>query len=297
MNKFIRKINDQINDLKMDVNQHNRNLDEIMPLIHKILTMEDLNKLENSLTGLIEKQNADAKGKFADKKEIIKSIKSIESQVKIFMKNLDKEREKEKNESVILASKPVGGYKCASCEAYIGELKDSYTYIPWNKYHGAERPYRLGSSFSRILQGLNIEKTFNPFIHRNLLPIENSKRPPQITSNNNCSSVKKERKFPPLTKVPSEHDMIKNTTIDEPFLDISSNNKRYQNTKNFWGITNLRTVGNETNYWIKNKNKEGNIKNQTKGSEKVFKISKKVIKTKISNTSEDLENHLYMPNF
>ena len=297
MNKFIQKINNQINEIKIDVNQHNRNLDEIMPLIHKILTMEDLNKLENSLTGLILKQNADAKGKFADKKEIIKSIKSIESQVKIFMKNLDKEREKEKNESAILASKPVGGYKCASCEAYIGELKDSYTYIPWNKYHGAEKPYRLGSSFSRILQGLNIEKTFNPFIHKNLLPIENNKKL-QITSGNNCSSVKKERKFPPLTKVPSEHDMIKNTTIDEPFLDLYSNNKRYQNTKNFWG-TNIRTVGNETNYWTKNKNKERSLKYQSqynKGSEKVFKISKKVIKTKISNTSEDLENHLYMPN-
>jgi len=41
-----------------------------MPLIRKILTMEDLNKLENSLTGLIEKQNEDAKGKYADKKDI-----------------------------------------------------------------------------------------------------------------------------------------------------------------------------------------------------------------------------------
>ena len=100
----------------MDVNDHNRNLDEIMPLFRKILTMDDLNKLQDSLTGLIEQQKSDAMGKFADKKEIIKSIKSIESQVKIFMKNLDKEREKEKNESVILASKPVGGYKCASCE-------------------------------------------------------------------------------------------------------------------------------------------------------------------------------------
>ena len=82
------------------------------------------------------------------------------------MKNLNQEREKEKNEGVILASKPVGGYKCASCEAFIGELKDSYTYLPWNKYHGEEKPYRKGSSLSRILQGLNIENTFNPFIDK-----------------------------------------------------------------------------------------------------------------------------------
>ena len=248
LNKSIKQVDNKIADLKIDVNQHNRIIDEIMPLIHKILTLEDLNKLENSLTGLIEQNHADAIGKFADKKEIIKSIKSIESQVKIFMKNLDKEREKEKNESVILASKPVGGYKCASCEAYIGELKDSYTYLPWNKYHGTERPYRLGSSFSRILQGLNIEKTFNPFIHTKLILKGNDKK--NKISTNKSSSVKKEKKFPPLVHAPSEHEMIKNTTINEHFLiNTPSSSNRYQNIKDLWG-NNLRTVGNETTLYI-----------------------------------------------
>ena len=98
--------------------------------------------------------------------------------LKFLWKILDKEREKEKekNESVILAFKPVGGYKCSSWEVYIGELKDSYTYLPWNKYHGEERPYRLGISFRRILQGLNLEDTFNPFLHRYLLQNENNKK-------------------------------------------------------------------------------------------------------------------------
>ena len=295
-NKFVKDIKRKISDIQMDVNQHNRHLDEIMPVIQKILTSDDLNKLENSLTGLIEKQNADALGKFADKKEIIKSIKSIESQVKIFMKNLDKEREKEKNDSVILASKPVGGYKCASCESYIGELKDSYTYLPWNKYHGSERPYRLGSSFSRILQGLNIENTFNPFIHKNLLQSENSKKY-QMT--NNCSSVKKVKKFAPLAHVPSEHDMIKNQTIDEPFNLEPNTTKRYrhQNMKNMWANKTLRTAGNETTYWAKNKPRDISFKNQQiKGIEKMFKVSKKVIKTRKNNISEDYENHYYMPN-
>ena len=295
-NKFIKDINRKITDLQMDVNQNNRNMDEIMPLIQKILTSEDLNKLENSLTGLIEKQNVDAMGKFANKQEIIKSIKSIESQVKVFMKNLDKEREKEKNESVILASKPVGGYKCASCESYIGELKDSYTYIPWNKYHGSERPYRLGSSFSRILQGLNIENTFNPFIHRNLLDNNNKKF--QVT--NNCLSVKRvKKKIPPLAHVPSEHDMIKTQTIDEPINMDLNYNKRYQNIKNIniWGNKTLRTMGNETNYWNKNKSKDNSYKShQNKGIAKLFKVSKKVVKTKINNISEDIDSHYVIPN-
>ena len=290
--KFIKEIKRKINDLQMDVDQNNRNLDEIMPLLKKILTADDLDKLQNSLTGLIEKQNADAMGKFANKKEIVKSIKSIESQVKIFMKNLDKEREKEKNESVILASKPVGGYKCASCEAYIGELKDSYSYIPWNKYHGSERPYRLGSSFSRILQGLNIDYTFNPFIHKNLIKNESSKK---YFIKNNCSSVKKVKKILPFMRVPSEHDMVKNTTINEQFnMNSTSNNKRYQDSKYLWGNKTAKTSGNDY-HWLKNKNKD-NKNQQIKSVEKMFKVSKKVIKSKINNTSEDMENHYFMPN-
>ena len=297
--KFKKDIKNKITDLQMDVNEHNRNLDEIMPVIQKILTLDDLNKLENSLTGLIEKQNEDANGKFADKKEIVKCIKSIESQVKIFMKNLDKEREKEKNESVILASKPVGGYKCASCESYIGELKDSYTYLPWNKYHGVERPYRLGSSFSRILQGLNIENTFNPFLHRHL--IQNEKNKNFLISNTNFSSIKKERKIPLIPHVPSEHDMIKNQTIDEPFsLDSKNdiNSKRYPKIRSLWGNQILRTSGNETNYKIKFKNKDNSFKGQqNKSVEKTYKVSKKIIKTKVNNNaSEDIESRFIMPN-
>ena len=294
-NKFNQYVNKTLNELKMDVNDHNRNLDEIMPLFRKILTMDDLNRLQDSLTGLIEKQNADANGKFADKKEIIKSIKSIESQVKIFMKNLDKEREKEKNESVILASKPVGGYKCASCEAYIGELKESYTYLPWNKYHGSERPYRLGSSFSRILQGLNLENTYNPFIHKNYM---NANKKNYLLASN-CLSVKKVKKIPPLARITSENDLIKNQTIEEHFsTDVSNTNKRYQSKTNLWGSKTIRTMGNNYNSWNKSKNNNNTSfhKNTPKKVEKLFKVSKKVVRSKINNTSEDIENHYYMPN-
>ena len=63
----------------------------------------------------------------------------------------------------------------------------------------------------------------------------------------------------------------------------------------------MRTVGNETNYWFKNKNKNKDKDNSFKGAhnkefEKMLKISKKVVKTKINKTSEDLDNQYYMPN-
>jgi len=44
-----------------------------------------------------------------------------------------KEKE-EKANKWLLSKKPVGGNSCASCEAYLGELQEDKTYIPWNHY-------------------------------------------------------------------------------------------------------------------------------------------------------------------
>jgi hypothetical protein len=300
-NKFIKEINKTILDIRMDVNDHNRSLDQIMPMIQKILTMEDLKKLESSLIELIEKQNALSQGKFADKKEIIKSIKSIEAQVKLFMDNLDKEREKEKNDGCILASRPVGGYKCASCEAYIGDLKESTAYLPWNKIHGFQKPYRLGSSFSRILQGLNLDNTFNPFLQKNLLRNEGDKK---YKLSNESLSVKKVRKIPPLDYLATDNYMIKDLVIDEPHSIDNSN--YYYSTKGRFPQSRvnlnktLRTLRNDANLELRNVRKDTsfNSNNNQQNHEvvKSLKISKKTIQTKVSNSSEDPGNRYFMPN-
>ena len=303
-NKFCKEINKAFMDLKIDVNDHNRNLDQIMPLFNKILTLDDLNKLENSLTELIEKKKNDAWGKFANKKEIIKSIQSIESKVKLFMKNLNEEREKEKNENgAILASKPFGGYKCASCEAYLGELKNSYTYLPWNKIHGEEKSYRKGNSLSRILQGLNIENTYNPFIdNKNFIKAEKRNRNNRnINSTNYCLSVKNIKKLHPLLHVVSENNMVKNQIIEENLgLENTNENKKFQNRINLIRIKSFKGFrkGSEENLLNKSKDKDKNndksFNKKKKDNENNF--SKKVIKTKINNIRENFENHYYIPN-
>ena len=299
-NKYTKEINKILSEIKMDVNDHNRSLDIIMPMIQKILTMEDLKKLESSLVELIEKQKALSSGKFANKKEIIKSIKSIEAQVKLFMENLEKEREKEKNEGCILASRQLPGYKCASCEAYIGDIKESTGYLPWNKIQGVQKPYRLGSSFSRILQGLNIDNTFNPFLQKNILKSEDKKK--YVLSSNECLSVKKVRKVPPLMHMNSEYNLFKDLAIDEAFsLDNNANyfkgSQKYQNKSNLNKV--LRSISNEANS-DKNSKKDNSFnKNNNQLSNEVvktLKISKKIIQTKFNNTNEDIGNSYYMPN-
>ena len=77
-------------------------------------------------------------------------------------------------------------------------------------------------------------------------------------------------------------------------------NKRYHNLKNFWGGKTMKTMPNEYTYLNKKKNKEIIIVNKSdiksNRGEKMFNVTKKKVKTKINNISEDIENKYYMPN-
>ena len=325
--KNIKAINKKMNDLQMDVNEHNRNLGEIMPKIRNIIDIEEINKLNRKIDELMLKNNNEAANKSLDKEEIIKNIKSIESQVKIFMKKLENENEKEKlqNENCILASRPVGGFKCASCEAYIGDIKESNIFLPWNKYHGFDRPYRLGSSFSRILQGLNIEQNYNPFLHKkNFLKSENGKR---YKSQNESLSVKRVRKIPPLNQITIleengkknniiEINKINNKTVDENLklsetnaLGIINSNKiKNKLNLSLWGIKSLKNFGNEKNILTlnilsKNKKKNNNSFDKDKSNNdimeenliKIKRIPKGNKGNKANISSDENENNLVIP--
>ena len=319
--KNIKDLYKKINDMQMDVNEHNRNFGEIMPKIKKIVDIEELNKLQRKIDELISRNgNESNNNKSLDSEEIIKNIKAIESQVKIFMKKLETENEKEKlqNDNCILASRPVGGFKCASCETYIGDIKESNVFLPWNKYHGYDRPYRLGSSFSRILQGLNIEQNYNPFLQRKiLLKSENKKR---NHVQNESLSVKKVKKIPPLNQLTFSQEnnnekinKISNKTLEEnnkfnesSALGIIHSTKRKKKLNlNLWGIKSLKNLGNEKNILTlnvvskkKKKNSGSFDKDKNNNSiteEKIVKISKKPKGNTNNMSSDENENHLVIP--
>ena len=319
-------INKKISKLQMDVNEHNRNFAELMPKLEGILDINEFNKLKKNVEDLMSKSGSlVSSNKSLDTQEIIKNIKSMEAQVKIFMKKLENESEKEKeriNDNCILASRPVGGFKCASCETYIGDIKENNIYLPWNKYHGQDRPYRLGSSFSRILQGLNIEQNYNPFLHKkNYLKSENDKR---YQIQNDSLSVKKIRKIPPLNQLTISETNLEhkfnnsksiNKTIDEQKSNeyngsgfVTNNKLKKKLNVNLWGIKSLKNLGNDKNVMTinvpsKSTNKRNfeansfdkdNINNKNFLQEKVLKITKKPKGNQINN-SEENENNLIVP--
>ena len=150
-------------------------VDDILNSIKNKSSFKDLKSLEDEMNIKLEELKLSSTKKFADRIETIKNIKYIDQQIKHIVKVYIKKLEK--NDNWLLAKKPINGNLCASCESYIGDLKDSNPYIPWNKYpfqNQGDKVYRLGNGFSKMLQLFQVEEndkknvntnTYNPNIN------------------------------------------------------------------------------------------------------------------------------------
>ena len=168
-NELIKTINNQISALQSECDEFRRYFTDILPMIKTLATITDLKNLEDALKAMLEEYKLLAQRKFADKIETQKSIKLIDTQIKHFIAEYIKKGEK--GENWMLAAKPVGGYKCASCESYIGELTNKWEYLPWNKYPTrdfVDKSYRMGNGFSRMLQKLNLDVRRSEDLGQNL---------------------------------------------------------------------------------------------------------------------------------
>ena len=133
--------------------------DEIIEALKNRTCFKDLKVLEDVVLGKIEELKISSSKKFADHNDTYKTLKYLEQQIKnitqVFIKKM------EKSESTwLLAKKPINTV-CASCESYIGELKDTGTYVPWNKYPSKDpndKLYRLGNGYSKMLQMIQIDE-------------------------------------------------------------------------------------------------------------------------------------------
>ena len=117
---------------------------------------EDMKLLEQLMNNKLEELKLYTLRKLADKIETNRNIKYLDSQIRhiidFYLKKSDKA------ESWLIAKKPLGGYSCASCESYLGELKNAKEFTPWSKYPNRDdKNYRYGNGFSRMLNMLNVD--------------------------------------------------------------------------------------------------------------------------------------------
>ena len=151
----------ELESLRKDNEEHKRILEEVVTKLALCATSKDVSELEDTINTLLSELKLSIHKKYAEKYEMNKLIKVLETKIR----QLTDENAKrmEGGENWLLAKRPLNGYKCASCEAYLDNLAGPQDYLPWNKYPSreADKAYRMGSGFSHMLQMMNTEYVRN----------------------------------------------------------------------------------------------------------------------------------------
>ena len=163
-NEYKQNVIKYINDFKEKNLEFNNKFNNLVENDLKLkASLKDVKTLEDDFNVKLEDVKILFGNNFMEKKEILKNLKFLENQIKICLENSKK---LDRSESWLLSKRPMN--VCASCEAYIGELKENSSFVPWNKYpikeiandnnnNSANKLYRVGSGFSKMLQIMNVE--------------------------------------------------------------------------------------------------------------------------------------------
>ena len=122
-------------------------------------SFNDMKALEEDFDAKLEDLKLTLSKKFADRVESNKNFKFLDQQLKNIVQIYIKKNEKESS-NWLIAKKPLNSNLCASCDSYIGDLKENSNFVPWNKYPNreGEKLYRLGNGFSKMLQLVHMDE-------------------------------------------------------------------------------------------------------------------------------------------
>ena len=154
---FIKRNSKDKDKLERGIDELRRLFKDILEAFNKKADEKDLKDFETLLNNKLEELKLMSGKKFADKIDTGKTLKYLDTQIKYILDILNKKNDR--NENWLIAKKPIGGHACASCESYLGELKENDDYVAWNKYPHREhdKNYRVGNGFSRMLNMLNLD--------------------------------------------------------------------------------------------------------------------------------------------
>ena len=200
-------------------------------------TQNELRTMEQSILNLIEELKNELSKKFMEKPEILKNIRILELQIKNIYDNNGIPHFKE-GDNWLLAKKPMNNYLCASCESYLGELKNKNIFLPWNKIPPHEnKKYRMGSGFSKMLQLVNMDLMKNAEKINNNLSIKIDDRKsnqevlrqlPRISSQVSMRHLNNSNTFSPINNDNSEQRQNNSADGMDNLEAINSNNNQEQ---------------------------------------------------------------------
>ena len=196
--KFVRQegFNEAISNIHKSIDSNRKEFSEIRLDIDCLRTkdlnikanLRDLKNLEDTVLAKMETLKELIRDKYVEKTMLVKNLKYLELQTKQL---IEETKKNEKQENWLLAKKPFNGHLCASCEAYIGDLKPNTNskYVAWNKYpikDPIDKVFRINAGFSKVLQMVHNQDNNNERAKSNSL--NNSKE------ERNNSSAEIERK-------------------------------------------------------------------------------------------------------
>ena len=175
------KMNKKIDKILTKESDNYRMIQEIYKKLNNFVTETELQNLEQYFLNLLNETKIKIAKNYIDKTELQKNIKFIDIRIKQLEESSSKE-----NENWLLAKKPINGFLCASCEAYIGDLKSNDDIATWNRLadRKGKRNYRIGHGFSTMLKLINSdilkraekENNNNSYINNNALKQDENKK-------------------------------------------------------------------------------------------------------------------------
>ena len=157
--EFIKEESKIKEKFKKDIDNHKHFNEEIIEALKKAASIHDLKSLEDYLVDLFEEFKEKTYKYFPRKSDVNKNIRALELQIKQLYDLIIKKDEKTDN--WMLAKKPLGGFSCASCENYLGDLKENDEKVFWNQFPEHDNKdiniNRIGNGFSRILNMINVK--------------------------------------------------------------------------------------------------------------------------------------------
>ena len=139
--------------IKKDLDSYRHFYDEIIETLKKAASVQDLKSLVEYLLDLFDEFKDRTNKIYPKKSEINKNFKALELQIRQLYEYIIKKDEN--NDNWLLAKRPIGGSSFASCESYIGDLKENNEKVLWNQLPEREiittNTNRIGNGFSRIL--------------------------------------------------------------------------------------------------------------------------------------------------
>ena len=214
--KYKTKTDEEINEIWGKISGLGEQYEEIFNKIKDNCTLNDLDAMKNVILEKTKELFLTMKNKDIDNT----SLQTLQKDFKKLLKLL---ADKEEKENWLLAKKPIGNYSCASCENYLGNLKDDTDkHIHWKKLpikiknkESNDNIYKIGNGYSRLLRMINFDSNGIPSLN----PFENvSEHIKSIPTNMNENSKSK------------EHNDLNKSGYNQSFHNITS--KYFSKEKN-----------------------------------------------------------------